>query len=121
MSEEIYPTNYSVAVNWLNNNYILCNEIHKIDETIYESLLENIDLEEDEDFPEIYQWYISDCDKYDVDFLKEHFGILFAYSELLDLYILCVDHYGTSWDYVYNSTDLEQAQRKLGESKYDKK
>jgi hypothetical protein len=41
----------------------------------------------------------------------------YLYSDLLDLYILCVDHYGTSWDYVYCETTNEHAARELGESK----
>lgn len=47
----------------------------------------------------------------------EHFNLLFVYSPKLDLYVLCVDHYGTSWDYVVCITDLENAKRELGESK----
>ncbi len=66
---------------------------------------------------EIFQWFITDCSKWDVDFLQEHFGLLFTYSNLLDCWVLCVTHYGTSWDYVDWSTDLKQAERKLGQGK----
>ena len=37
--------------------------------------------------------------------------------DLLDCYILCVNHYGTSWDYVYCDTTNEYAKRELGEDK----
>ena len=73
--------------------------------------------EEDGTYIDIFQFYLTSLSLSDVEFLEEHFGLLFAYSELLDVYVLCVDHYGTSWDYVTCSTDLEQAQRELGESK----
>ena len=32
--------------------------------------------------------------------------------------MLCVDNYGTAWDYVYHETDLENAQAKQGCSGY---
>ena len=46
------------------------------------------------------QWFITDCSQSDVEYLEKSFNLLFTYSELLDKYILCVDHWGTSWDYV---------------------
>ena len=101
----MYITNYNTAIHYCGNHYILCNNIVDIDSNLYENIL--LDNPEDE-FPEIYQWYISDCSEYDVEYLREHFpGIIFAYSELLDLYILCVTHYGTSWDSVPWETDLK--------------
>ena len=66
---------------------------------------------------EIFQWYITDCSKSDVDYLSETFGLLFTYSDLLDCYILCVTHYGTAWDYVNWTTTNPNAERKLGEKK----
>lgn len=105
----IYRTNYKVAVSWLNNNLILCNNIFDIDD--------NIDYLMSDQVPDIYQYYLTDCSQSDVKFLMEHFNLLFIYSPKLDLYVLCVDHYGTSWDYVACMTDLENAKRELGESK----
>lgn len=66
---------------------------------------------------EIFQWFITDCSKFDVNYLREHFGLLFTYSNLLDCYILCITHYGTAWDYVDWETDNPNAERKLGEKK----
>ena len=57
--------------------------------------------EETDSYTEIYQWFISDCSEDDVEYLERNFGLLFTYSDLLDKYILCVDHFGTSWDYVH--------------------
>lgn len=81
---------YSDAVKRFNNNLILCNNIPEIDLTIYDNMR----------FPaiDIYQWYITDCSETDVEYLERWYGLLFTYSEMLDCYVLCVNHWGTSWD-----------------------
>jgi len=99
-----YSTNYSIAVHWLHNNYILCNQIIKVD-PYFECPDE-----------EIFQYFLTDASKEDVEYLERHFGLTFGYSDLLDLYVLCVDHFGTSWDYVYWTTDLKWAEAELGEN-----
>ena len=71
--------------------------------------------DEEGNYTKIYQWFLTSYSLDDVRFLEDHFGLLFTYSEKLDLYVLCVDHYGTSWDYVHCCTDLENAVRELGE------
>ena len=132
-------TNYKVAVEWLGNHYILCNNICEIDESVLEdvSLIRyednegnviseedyfDLDTEEQENYnevqEEIFQWYLSDCSKSDVEYLQREFpGLLFSYSSVLDLYVLCVNHFGASWDYVAQETNNEYAVRKLGEKK----
>lgn len=70
-----------------------------------------------EDQIEIYQWFITDCSKWDVEYLTQHFGLIFTCSDLLDCYILCVTHCGTGWDYVDWQTTNPNAERKLGEKK----
>ena len=95
-----FYTTYSEAVNWLHNNFIICNSIEEIDPSIYEYF--RFDLEDEEgNCKEIFQWFISDCSKSDVEYLEKNFNLLFTYSELLDKYILCVDHWGTAWGYVH--------------------
>ena len=96
-----YYTTYAEAVNWLNNDYILCNNIVDIDQSVYENMRFQDYDEETDSYTEIYQWFITDCSDSDVEYLEKHFGLLFTYSDLLDKYILCVDHWGTSWDYVH--------------------
>lgn len=117
MEEKKMYTNYRVATKWLNNSYILCNHIGEIDQTIWDNM--RFDMYDDEVgiYREIYQWFISDCSDEDVRYLEDTFGLLFTYSELLECYILCVDHYGTSWDYVSCETTNEYAVRELGEQK----
>lgn len=137
MKNQTYRTNYGVAVNWLNNNFILCNEIQNLDQSIfdnarfgffyytdkdgnqYESESDYEGEEElNENSREIFQYYLTDCRESDVEFLEETFpGLLFTYSDLLGLYVLCVDHYGTNWYYVGTDTTLENAQREEGEKK----
>lgn len=99
-TKETFYTTYKEAVNWLNNDYILCNNLLDIDQSVYENARYNAYDEETETQTEIFQWYLTDASTEDVEFLEKHFGLLFTYSNLLDLYVLCVDHYGTSWGYV---------------------
>ena len=131
-----FRTNYRTAVEWLGNSYVLCNNITKVDQSVYDNARFSFFYYEDEDGniydneddapegvevwekeQEIYQWFITDCTESAVEFLEEHFGLLFTYSDSLDCYILCVSHWGTSWDYVMIDTDLENAARKEGERK----
>lgn len=109
-----YLTNYRVATQWLNGSLIMCNDIVNVDPSIIEnSRFETYDDETGE-YTEIYQYYLTNYGAGDVEFLEQHFNLLFSYSDMLDLYILCVDHFGTSWDYVTVETDLEAAARELG-------
>lgn len=87
---------YSDAVKRFNNNLILCNNIPEFDLTIYDNMRFSL-YDEDDNARDIYQWYITDCTEMDVEFLEKWYGLLFTYSEMLDAYILCVDHWGTLW------------------------
>ena len=62
--------------------------------------------EVDEDL-EIYQYYLCNLNSYEKEQLQEY-GIILSYSDMLGLDVLCVEHYGTSWDYVM--TDVEWSQ-----------
>ena len=63
--------------------------------------------EENEEYIDIYQYYLIDIDSYTLELLQENNckDLIIAWSETLEEYILCVDHFGTSWDYVL--TDIE--------------
>lgn len=52
---------------------------------------------DDDEIPEIYQTYITDCSEDDTRYLCDWFGLLFYWSETLDAFILCVPHWGTHW------------------------
>lgn len=83
---------YSEAVKRFGNSFVLCNNVPEIDPSIWENAYFDFD-----DAGEIMQYYISDCSAEDVKYLSSWFGLLFVYSEVLDCFVLCVDHWGTAW------------------------
>lgn len=83
---------YAEAIKRFGNSYVLCNNVPEIDPSIWENVYFDF-----EDAGEIMQFYISDCSSEDVKFLSSWFGLLFVYSEVLDCFVLCVDHWGTAW------------------------
>ena len=93
-------TTYKEAVNWLHNSFILCNNIESIDQSIYNNMQFDHYDEENDSYIDIYQYFITDCSQSDVEYLQKYFDLKFTYSNMLDCYILCVDHIGTSWAYV---------------------
>lgn len=106
-------TDYATAVNWCNNHRVLCNNIAEIDPSVIDNARFAWYDEETEQDTEIFQWFITDCSEWDVEFLEEHFsGLLFTYSDLLDCFVLCVDHFGTMWKGVAIETTLEYAAEK---------
>ena len=91
---------YKSIVTRYIDDMILCNNIVDIDSTIWDNF--NIVLPEDE---EIYQYYLCNIGTFEKEQLTEY-GILLTYSEKLDCDVLCVNHWGTSWDYVLTDTEL---------------
>ena len=95
------------------NNMILCNNIVNNYEDL--EIVAGSDYDEEEDtYKDIYQYFIVDgCfDEEDLQKVGEELGVVY-YNSNLDLYILGVDHCGTSWDYVL--TDIEPTEN-LNES-----
>ena len=84
---------FDQAVKRFSNSFVLCNNVPEIDPSIWENVYFDF-----EDAGEIMQYYITDCSAEDVKYLSSWFGLLFAYSEILDCFVLCVDHWGTGWD-----------------------
>jgi hypothetical protein len=116
-NQKTYATTYAVAASWAGCTTILCNNIADIDdELMYTTIGYECD-EETEEYPEIYQYYITNCSEDLCKFLNEHFGLMFAYSEALDVWVLLVDHCGTGWGCVEIDTDLPAAAAPLGTSK----
>lgn len=58
--------------------------------------------EENDEYIDIYQYYLIDINNYMIEKLNELKckDIIIAWSETLEEYVLMVDHFGTSWDYV---------------------
>jgi hypothetical protein len=99
---------YRTLLNKLNINVILCNAISEIDESIYDNIETGSVYDEDTgEYIDIYQYYITDINNWDMEYIKKYYNneFIIAYSEKLELYVLMVDHCGTSWDYVL--TDVE--------------
>lgn len=109
------------------SDMILCNNIAEVDEAIFDNVItgnlyDYVDddgnyytqeeFEQDEagkiyeQCKDIYQWYIVNIAMSE-EYIQKHFGdeFILTYSDVLDCYILGVDHFGTGWDYVL--TDLE--------------
>lgn len=98
MSKENKRTSYLKAVEWMHNNLILCNDVAKLFDLDYRFDLYD---EKTNSYVEIWQFFLTDCNDRDVLFLEKSFSDMnFAYCNELGLYVLCVTHWGTSWDYV---------------------
>jgi len=94
---------YRTLLDRLNINCILCNNIINIDELLYNNIVSgSVYDEEDDTYKEIYQYYIIDASDDDIKYINNWYKdeLIISYSEKLENYILLVDHFGTSWDYV---------------------
>ena len=106
LNEEEKRTNkisYRRLINRITDNLILCNNIENIDNNIFDNIVIG-EISEDSD---IFQYFIIDIDEWTIEKLqnKKCYDIIIAYSEALENYVLMVDHFGTSWNYVL--TDIE--------------
>ena len=97
-------TTYSIAINWLRPSLVLCNNIAEIDQSVFDNARFSFYDEDEEMETEIFQWYLTNLSLDDVEWIEKNFpDMKFTYSDLLDCFVLCVDHFGTSWDYVPTS------------------
>lgn len=94
---------YKTLVDYFIGDVVLCNNIINIDESVYLNM--EYETENEEDYPEIYQYYLCNVGQWDAEQAKKA-GLILSYSDKLDCDVLCVDHYGTSWDYVLTSVKL---------------
>lgn len=112
---------YSNLINYYCDNMVLCNNISESDtfrEELYDAIYncwdimdEDERIEHDDDYDnylssfDIFQYYITDMNDYEVERLRELNNELIVYSSDLDCYVLCVTHYGTSWNYVLTNVE----------------
>lgn len=85
-------------------------ELEKNDITMEELEDKAIEYADEEQYNyEFYQYFIIDINHFDVEYLKEikQHTLKIMYSNVLDCYILGVDHFGTGWDYVGSDFKLE--------------
>lgn len=85
-----------------NSSLVLCNDIISRFPEMWECIENGEIYYEDEDGNEedieIYQWYIIDDET--ARFLKDFTNEIIFYCESLNIYVLGVTHFGTSWGYV---------------------
>ena len=91
---------YRTIIEYFAGDIVLCNNIVDIDDSVYDNMMEC-----GEDIPEIYQYYICNLSGYNREQLQKA-GVILSYSDMLDNDIICVDHFGTSWDYVLTDVKL---------------
>lgn len=100
---------YKTLINYLfNDNLILCNDIEKLFYTTADNnFIEPIPEVGEDHNEDIYQYFIVDFPNFNLDFMRKYCqnDIILYYIDFLGIYVLGVNHLGTSWDYVL--TDIE--------------
>ena len=96
-SEELRTgrVSYKRIIDRYISDLVLCNNIENLEP--YEELWDN--MQNSYEDIEIYQYYVCNLTEFEKEKLLEY-GIILSYSNVLDVDVLCVDHFGTSWDYV---------------------
>ena len=85
----------------------LFNKAPELSDYDFEFVLGTDYDEENENYIDIYQYYLIDINDYTLELLQKANckDLIIAWSETLEEYVLMVDHFGTSWDYIL--TDIE--------------
>ena len=98
---------YRTIIEYFVGDIVLCNNIINIDDSVYDNLMleEETNAYADYNTPEIFQWYLCHVSDYEKEQLQKA-GVIMSYSNTLECDVLCVDHWGTSWDYVLTSVKL---------------
>lgn len=116
---------YRTIIERFIGDIVLCNNIIDVDTSIYDNMkngIKYIDYETGEEhteeeynndesgkieieYEDIYQYYLCNISEYEEEQLLKA-GVILSYSDLLDCDVLCVDHFGTSWDYVLTNVKL---------------
>ena len=102
---------YRTIVEYYIGDIVLCNNIENIDESICYNMKNGYD-EETGEYAEIYQYYLCNINEWNAKELEE-MGIILSYSDMLECDVLCVDHFGTSWDYVLTNVKLFDSYEEL--------
>lgn len=93
---------YRRLIDRISNSIFLFNEAPKLSNYDFEFIIGNDYDESIDEYVEIYQYYLIDlCISENDELLKQlQNELIIAWSETLQNYVLMVDHFGTSWDYV---------------------
>ena len=74
----------------------------------FEELQSEIDELNDPHYEEIFQYFIIDDNGADI--LKRETNEIVLYNAELDMYVWCVTHWGTSWNYVLTNIPCEKSE-----------
>lgn len=98
---------YKRLIDRISSDIWLFNNAPKLSDYDFEFEIGSDYDEETDEFIEFYQYYLIDISPYMIEKLQKLKcnDIVIAWSEKLEEYVLMVDHFGTSWDYVL--TDIE--------------
>lgn len=130
---------YRTIIDLFAGDIVLCNEIINADPSVWDNMEggcyyintttgEEVSEEEynndttgeiEQEFTDIYQYYVCNLSDYEKERLQQA-GVILSYSDLLSLDVICVDHWGTSWDYVLTNVKLFDTYEELkayGENK----
>lgn len=93
---------YKRLIDRISNGIWLFNNAPKLSGYDFEYEVNSDYDEENNEYIDIYQYYLIDINNYMIEKLNELKckDIIIAWSETLEEYVLMVDHFGTSWDYV---------------------
>lgn len=93
---------YKRLIDRISNGIWLFNNAPKLSNYDFEYEVNSDYDEENEEYIDIFQYYLIDINNYMIEKLNELKceDIIIAWSETLEEYVLMVDHFGTSWDYV---------------------
>ena len=94
---------YGRIVSRYIDNLVLCNDIVNEDEMVELNVAENPAFYNNE----IYQYYVCNIPDYIKELLTE-WGFIISYSDKLNVDVLMVDHWGTSWDYVITEVEWSE-------------
>lgn len=102
LCNNIVDVDSSIYDNMKNGFYYIDNDgEHRTEEEYYNDTTGTIETE----YKDIYQYYLCNLTEYEEEKLLQA-GCILSYSDLLECDVLCVDHFGTSWDYVLTDVKL---------------
>lgn len=108
---------YRTVIERYIGDIVLCNNIINIDSTVWDNMEPIQEEEKENNYIEIYQYYLCNISEYEKEQAIKA-GLIISYSDLLDCDVLCVDHFGTSWDYVLTNVKLFDTYEEL--TQYEK-
>ena len=115
---------YRAIVERFIGDIVLCNNIADIDQSIFDNMENDIEYIDEEgnyrtheeyindnegkieaEHVEIYQYFLCNLSTYEKELCLSA-GLIISYSDMLECDVLCVNHFGTSWDYVLTDVPL---------------